>query len=32
MNQAAGVCMDVPNGAATNGLQLVQWSCNSGTN
>ena len=27
-----GNCVDVPNGAGTSGLQLVQWSCNSGTN
>src|SRR5690348_10360070 len=31
-NGASGNCMDVPNGAGTNGLQLIQWSCNSGSN
>src|SRR5690349_12251087 len=32
VNQANGLCMDVPNGASTSALQLVQWSCNGGTN
>jgi GH43 family beta-xylosidase len=27
-----GNCVDVPNGAGTSGLQLIQWSCNSGAN
>jgi hypothetical protein len=27
VNQAGGLCMDVPNGAATSGLQLDQRSC-----
>jgi hypothetical protein len=31
VNQAGGVCLTVPNGAATNGLQLVQSTCNSGS-
>jgi sucrose-6-phosphate hydrolase SacC (GH32 family) len=25
-------CLDVPGGAATNGLQLQQWDCNGGNN
>jgi GH43 family beta-xylosidase len=32
VNQAGGACVDVPGGAATSALQLVQWSCNSGAN
>ncbi len=32
INQNNGNCADVPNGAGTNALQLVQWTCNSGTN
>lgn len=32
VNQNGGNCMDVPNSAATNGLQLVQYGCNSGAN
>ncbi len=32
VNQANSNCADVPNGAGTSGLQLAQWSCNSGTN
>ncbi len=32
IDQGNGNCADVPNGAPTSALQLVQWSCNSGTN
>ncbi|NUR48453.1 MAG: family 43 glycosylhydrolase [Hamadaea sp.] len=32
VNQNGGNCMDVPNGSATNGVQLLQYGCNSGTN
>jgi hypothetical protein len=32
VNQANGNCADVPGGASTSALQLVQWACNSGTN
>ena len=32
VNQGNGNCADVPGGAATNGLQLIQWSCNAQTN
>ena len=30
INQANGNCVDVPNGAGTNALQLVQWTCSPG--
>ncbi|MEO6087927.1 MAG: family 43 glycosylhydrolase [Umezawaea sp.] len=32
VNQGNGNCADVPNGAGTSALQLVQRSCNSATN
>jgi GH43 family beta-xylosidase len=32
VNTGNGNCADVPNGAGTSGLQLLQYSCNSGTN
>ncbi|WP_027345122.1 family 43 glycosylhydrolase [Hamadaea tsunoensis] len=32
VNTNGGNCMDLPNGANTNGLQLVQYACNAGTN
>jgi hypothetical protein len=32
VNQGNGNCADVPNGAGTSALQLVQWSCNAGSN
>jgi GH43 family beta-xylosidase len=32
VNQASGNCVDVPNGAATNALQLVQRTCTSASN
>jgi hypothetical protein len=32
INEANGNCTDVPNSSATNGTQLIQWSCNSGAN
>jgi len=32
VNQAGNNCIDVPNSAPTNALQLVQWTCNSGAN
>jgi GH43 family beta-xylosidase len=32
VHQAGGACMDVPGGASTSALQLVQWNCNSGAN
>jgi hypothetical protein len=32
VNQGNGNCADVPNGASTSALQLIQWTCNSGTN
>ncbi|MEV6963861.1 RICIN domain-containing protein [Hamadaea sp. NPDC051192] len=31
-NANGGNCMDVPNGSTANGTQLIQWSCNNGTN
>jgi hypothetical protein len=31
-NGGGGGCLDVPNGAATNGLQLIDLSCNGGAN
>lgn len=31
-NGGGGGCLDVPNGAATNGLQLVQLSCDGAAN
>ena len=32
INQNNGNCADIPNSAGTNALQLVQWTCNNGTN
>lgn len=32
VNQASGDCADDPNSATTTGTQLIQYSCNSGTN
>ena len=32
VNQGNGNCVDVPGGAATSALQLIQWSCNAGAN
>jgi hypothetical protein len=32
VNQGNGNCADVPNGASTSALALIQWSCNSGSN
>jgi len=31
-NGASGTCLDDPNGSTTNGVQLILWTCNSGTN
>lgn len=31
-NAASGTCLDDPNGSTTNGVQLIIWTCNSGTN
>jgi hypothetical protein len=31
-NGASGTCLDDPNGSTTNGVQLIIWTCNSGTN
>lgn len=31
-NGASGTCLDDPNGSTTNGVQLVLWTCNGGTN
>ncbi len=32
VNSASGRCADVPNGANTSALQLIQWTCNAGNN
>ncbi len=32
VNQAGGACLDDPNSSTTAGTQLIQWSCNGGTN
>ncbi len=32
VSAASGRCLDVPNGATTNGTQPVIWDCNGGTN
>ena len=32
VNQGSGLCMDDPNSQTTTGVQLIQYSCNSGTN
>ena len=32
VNQGNSNCVDVPRGASTSGLQLIQWSCNGGGN
>jgi hypothetical protein len=32
VNAASGRCLDDPNGSTTNGVQLIIWSCNGGTN
>jgi len=32
VNSNGGNCMDVPNSSSSNGAQLVQYGCNSGTN
>jgi hypothetical protein len=31
-NQASGDCMDDPNSSTSTGVQLIQYSCNSGSN
>ncbi|MEV6968714.1 ricin-type beta-trefoil lectin domain protein [Hamadaea sp. NPDC051192] len=31
-NGASGTCLDDPNGSTTNGVQLILWTCNGGTN
>lgn len=28
----SGLCLDVPNNSAAEGVQLDQWTCNGGTN
>lgn len=32
VNQNGGNCLDLPNSSTTNGIQLLQYSCNSGAN
>ncbi|NUR27540.1 MAG: RICIN domain-containing protein, partial [Catenulispora sp.] len=32
VNQASGDCADDPNSSTTAGTQLIQYSCNTGTN
>jgi hypothetical protein len=32
INVGSGVCMDDPNSQTTTGVQLIQWTCNGGTN
>ena len=32
VNQASGNCMDDPNSSTTTGTQLIQYSCNTGSN
>jgi hypothetical protein len=32
VNQGSGDCLDDPNAATATGTQLIQWSCNGGTN
>lgn len=32
VDQGSGDCLDDPNSSTTTGTQLIQWSCNGGTN
>jgi hypothetical protein len=32
INVGSGLCMDDPNSQTTTGVQLIQWSCNGGSN